>query len=223
MMGRSQTHSGSREAPHAMNSSLFIPRTLVACLAVLSATSATASDYRFDTVHTQIFFCASHMGFSRPCGRMHVKSGYFIFDDDDWSKAKVDVVIDVTSLDMGDRRWNDTLRSWQFLDTGEYPTARFVSTHVEKTSDHRGVIHGELTLHGVTRALDLSVKFNRVGPDPYTFLYTVGFSANAKFRRSDFGMKKYLPDTVGNEVSINVQVEGLRDGDARSKAKGRPD
>jgi len=201
-------------------------RLAIGC--VLLATAAAplcthASEYRFDTVHTQIFFCASHMRFSRPCGRMHVKSGYFVFDNDHWSKSRVDVVIDLDSLDMGDRRWNETLRSWQFLDTGDHPTAHFVSTRVEKTGDRQGIIHGKLSLHGVTRPLDLKVTFNRAAVDPYTFHFTAGFSASAMLKRSEFGMKKYLPDIVGNEVSINVQVEGLRGGKARRKTPGKED
>ncbi len=150
---------------------------------------------------------------------MHVKSGYFEFDDGDWSKSKVDVVIDVNSLDMGDAKWNASLRSWQFLDTKDHPTAHFVSTGVQKIDGHRGVIHGKLTLNGITHPLDLKVTFNREALDPYTFHYTAGFSAKATFKRSEFGMNKYLPDIVGNDVSIDVQVEGLRDGDASKQAQ----
>lgn len=178
---------------------------------------ANAGDFRFDTVHSQIFACASHMGFSTPCGLMHVKNGYFSFDNGDWNKAAVDVVIDVNSLDMGDTKWNSMLRSWQFLDTGDHPTAHYVSSNVRKTGDRQGVVHGKLTLRGVTRSVDLHLTFNRAGADPYTFRYTAGFSATATLKRSGFGMKKYLPD-IGDEVSIRIEAEGVRDSDARKHA-----
>ncbi len=189
-----------------------------------AAAGAAASDYRFDSVHTQILFALSHLGFSHPSGRLHVKSGFIHFDDDDWTTAKVDALIDAASIDMGDASWNDKLRSHEFFAAERYPTAHFVSTRVEKTGDKKGIVHGTLTLLGVTRPLDLSVTFNRAGVDPYTFKWTAGFSATAALRRSDFGMTKYLPD-IGDAIDIRIEAEGLRDGKAQEReepATGTP-
>src|SRR5690348_16059475 len=58
------------------------------------AVSAHASDYTLDPVHTQVFACASHLGFSTPCARFKITSGFFHFDDDDWSTARVDAIVD---------------------------------------------------------------------------------------------------------------------------------
>jgi polyisoprenoid-binding protein YceI len=192
---------------------------LITGAALTAPTSAAASttDYRFDTVHTQILFSASHLGFSQPSGRIRVKSGFIHFDDGEWAKSKVEVVIDTNSLDMGDAAWNAKLRSREFFATDKYPTAHFVSTGVEKNGERSGIVHGRLTLLGVTRPLDLAVIFNRAGVDAYSLHYTAGFSATATLKRSDFGMKKYLPD-IGNAVAIHIEVEGLRDRDAREQA-----
>jgi polyisoprenoid-binding protein YceI len=187
-------------------------------LLALACASACAADYTVDTVHTQVFACASHLGFSTPCARFRVKSGFFHFDDDHWNEAKVDVVIDTKSADLGDAAWNATVRSWQFLDAGKYPQAHFVSKAVQQIGAHNGVVHGTLTLRGVSRALDLVATFHRAGPDPYNFRYTVGFSATATFKRSDFGMQKYLPD-VGDAVSIRIEAEGLRDKHAQAQSE----
>jgi polyisoprenoid-binding protein YceI len=178
---------------------------------------AGADDYRFDTVHTQILFSVSHLGFSHPTGRLHVKSGFIHFDDGDWSKSSIDAVVDIASLDMGDAAWNAKLRSWEFFNADKQPTAHYVSTSVEQTGEHKGVAHGKLILLGVTRPLDLAVTFNRAGVDAYSLKYTAGFSASATLKRSDFGMKKYLPD-VGDEVTIHIEAEGLRDRNAQEQA-----
>lgn len=192
---------------------------LLALLAVLpAAASAAPRDYRFDTVHTQVLFSLSHLGYSHPTGRLHVKSGFVRFDEDDWGSAQVDVLIDSASVDMGDAARSDKLRSHEFLAVERYPTAHFVSTRVEKTGDRDGIVHGKLTLLGATRALDLAVKFNRAGVDPYTFKNTIGFSATATLKRSDFGMNKYLPD-IGDAVELRIEVEGLRDRDAQGQAE----
>jgi polyisoprenoid-binding protein YceI len=189
------------------------------CALAIAATSAAAhaTDYRFDPVHTQIFFSASHLGMSDPVGRLHVKSGFIQFDSGDWATAKVDATIDTASLDMGDEAWNRRLRSNEFLSTDKFPTARFVSEKVEKTGEHDGVVHGKFTLLGITHPLDLKITVNRAGLEPYSLLYTAGFSASAKFKRSDFGMKKYVPD-IGDEVTIHIEAEGLRGADT----KGQP-
>src|SRR6202011_4128643 len=139
-----------------------------------------------------------------------VKSGFIQFDENDWTHAKVEAVIDMASVDMGDAAWNAKLRSWEFFGADKHPTAQFVSDKVEKSGERSGIVHGRLSLLGVTRSLDLAVTFNRAGMDSYSLHYTAGFSASATLKRSDFGMKKYLPD-VGDEVTIHIEAEGLRD------------
>lgn len=181
----------------------------VAIAALGAATAAHATDYTLDTVHTQVFACASHMGFSTPCARFRIKSGFFHFDDGDWSTAKVDAIVDAASLDLGDAAWDAKVRSWEFLETGKFPDAHFVSQSAERTGEHSGIVHGALTLRGVARKLDLHVTFNRAGLDPYDLRYTAGFSATATLKRSDFGMTKYLPD-IGDVVQIRIEAEGLR-------------
>ena len=190
--------------------------SVLVCLLAASAI-AHATGYHFDTVHTQVFFSASHLGMSNPQGRLHLQGGYILFDPGDWTQAKVDATIETASLDMGDPAWNRRLRSNEFLDADKFPTARFVSERVEKTGEHEGVAHGKLTLLGVTRPLDMKIRFNRAGLDPYSLQYVAGFSGEAKFRRSDFGMRKYVPD-IGDEVSVHIEVEGLRGADTKGQS-----
>jgi len=190
---------------------------VVLALPLAAGLPAYATAYRFDTVHTQVFFSASHLGMSNPLGRLRVKSGFIQFDAGDWRQARVDATLDTASLNLGDAAWNRRLRSGEFLDTDKFPTARFISEHVEKTGDREGIAHGKLTLLGVTRPLDLHVKFNRAGLEPYSLQYVAGFSADAKFKRSDFGIRKYLPD-IGDEVTIHIEAEGLRGADTKGQS-----
>ncbi len=204
--------------PLSHSPAMISVRTLAAlALAAPLAVSAAPTDYRLDPVHTQVTASVSHLGFSQPGGRLHVKSGFFRFDADDWSSAQVEATIDASSIDFGDAAWNDKLRSREFLDTAHYATARFVSERVEKTGDRTGIAHGKLTLLGVTRPLDLAIRFNRIGVHAYTLKWTAGFNATARFKRSDFRMTKYLPD-VGDEVSIRIEAEGVRDKNAQDEA-----
>jgi polyisoprenoid-binding protein YceI len=188
-----------------------------ALFASLASISAQASDFKFDPVHTQIFFSISHVGYSHSTGRVAVKSGFFSFDDGDWTKSKVDVTIDIASLDMGNTGWSDKLKS-SFFDASTYPTAHYVSKSVQKTGDKTGIVHGELTLLGKTVPIDLQLTFNREGVDGYTMKYIAGFSANASLKRSAFGMTRSDKD-IGDDVTIHMEVEGDRDGDAQKQAK----
>lgn len=182
---------------------------------IVAAPLVRASDFRFDPVHTQIFFSVSHVDYTHSTGMLHVKNGFFSFDDDDWSKAKVDVTIDINSLDMGNAPWSDKLRS-AFFDSGTYPTAHYVSKSVEKTGDKTGVVHGTLTLLGRTQPVDLKLTFNRAGADGYTLHYIAGFSATAAFKRSAFGMTRSDKD-IGDDIAVRIEVEGIRDDDAQRK------
>jgi len=192
----------------------------VALLCSCTGALAAPADFTIDAVHSQIFFSASHDGYTNPTGRLHVKQGTFRFDADDWSTAQVDATIDIASLDMGDAPWNAKLLG-AFFDVTRYPTAHFVSTRVEKTGDRRAVIHGNLTLLDKTRPVDLQVTFNRAAVNGFTLRYIAGFSADAKFKRSQFGMTRDL-SSVGDEVTIHLQVEGRRGGDAKADTEAEP-
>lgn len=186
---------------------------LVAACAVPLAAVAAPETWRFDPVHTQVWFSASHQGFSHPLGRLRVKDGWFVFDEDDWSASRVDVTIDLASADLGDAKWNETVKSGQFLDVSRWPVARYVSRSVEKTSAHGGTIHGELHFRGETRPVDVAFTLNRVGNDPYLFKRKAGFSASATLQRSAFGMKRYA-EVVGEDIDLRFEIEGIRDRDA---------
>jgi polyisoprenoid-binding protein YceI len=187
---------------------LLKPAVAVVLLLGVARAFADPSAFRIDPVHSQIFFSASHDGYTNPMGRMHVKEGTFNFDGDDWSTASVEATIDIASLDMGDDKWNRKLLG-SYFDATTYPTARFVSTRVEKTGEKTGVVHGKLTLLGRTEPVDLQVTFNRAAVNGYTLKYIAGFSADAEFKRSRFGMTRETK-TVGDDVRIHLEIEGER-------------
>jgi len=193
---------------------------LVLAFGLVGAPAARAEPvvYRFDPPHTQIFFSADHQKFSHPVGRLKVKDGWFQFDDRDFSTARVDVEIDMKSADIGDDKWSETIRGGQLLDVEKYPTARYTSKSVEKKGDNTGVIHGDLTLHGTTKPVDVEFTLNRVGNDPYRFRQKAGFSAKATIRRADFGITRYT-EVIGENIELRFEIEGLRDGGAAKDAE----
>jgi polyisoprenoid-binding protein YceI len=209
------------QAPR-MRSIHAIATFVLAALFAAPAAYGAAEVYRFDPVHTQIWFTADHQRFSHPQGRLRVKSGWFQLDEKDWSSGRTDVEIDMTSADMGDAKWSDMVRSGQFLDAGRWPTARFISKSVEKKDAKSGVIHGDLTLHGETKPVDVEFTLNRIGNDPYQFKQKAGFSAKAVLHRSDFGIKRYA-EVVAENIELRFEVEGIRDGGAAREEEKKPE
>lgn len=179
----------------------------------LSAHASEPETWTFDPVHTQIVFFADHLGFSQAIGRLRLEQGWFQFDPDDWSTARADVTVDIDSLDMGEAAWTKKVLSAAFLDAGRWPTARFISTSLEKTGKNTGVLHGDLWLRGEKQPVDLQVTFNRIGGDPYAFKTKAGFSARATLDRFAFGMERYR-DVVAGPVELRIEVEGVRGGKA---------
>lgn len=193
-------------------------RFLPLLLSLISLTAAADDTrWRLDTVHTQIQFSIDHQGFNRSLGQFKLREGALLFDEKDWSSARVTASIDTASLYLGDAKWEETVRSWRYLNSERWPLAQFRSLSVQRGEGNSGVIHGELELHGQRRPLDIAFRLNKLGNDPYTFKRTVGFSATATLKRSDFGMDKVL-SAIGDEVQLRLEVAAVRDKDAEPGA-----
>jgi polyisoprenoid-binding protein YceI len=191
------------------------------CLLAAAPAAAAPEAWRIDPVHTQILFSIDHQGFNRSLGLFKVSAGHLSFDADDWSTAHLDVTVDVDSLLLGDTKWEETVRSWRFLDAKRWPQARYRSRAVERGEDGRGIVHGELELHGRTQPLDLQIRLNKLANDPYAFKRTAGFSATATFERSAFGMDKVL-SAVGDTVELRIEAAFVRDRDADAPSETTP-
>src|SRR5688572_9271881 len=90
-----------------------------------------------------------------------------------------------------------------FFDVAKYPTITFKSTKVEKTSDTTGKVHGDLTMHGVTKPIVLDAKFNAGGPHPMMKKHALGFSSTTTIKRSEFGMGYGVP-MVADDVNVRI-------------------
>jgi polyisoprenoid-binding protein YceI len=194
---------------------------LAATLLPLAAAHAAGDGWRYDTVHSQVVFSISHNGYSRPFGRLHIARGWLRFDPGDWSTAATELDIDLASLDMGDADWNKAVCKPALLDCARDRYAHFRSTGVERKDDRHGVLHGQLTLRGVTRPLDLSFTFNRAAKTIYETHKVAGFSATASLDRNDFGITAN-PNSIGASVSVWLELEATSDEHAVPVPKEQP-
>lgn len=183
---------------------------LAATLALISlpiTTKAQAAEtYTFDPTHTNITWFANHFGFSNPSGRFGIKSGTLTLDETAPEKSNVDVTIDVAGLTTGIEKFDEHLKSADFLDTAQFPLATFKSTKVELKDKENAIVTGDFTLHGVTKPVSLNMKLNKIGENPIIKKKTAGFSGDVVIKRSEFGISQYVP-SVSDEITIRIEAE----------------
>jgi len=168
--------------------------------------AAVAGEYQLDPAHTNVFFRLAHLGFSGYMGRFNKIEGKVKLDPKDVAKSGLDVTIDAASIDVNNEKLQGELRDKEVFDTAAYPNITFKATKLEQKDVNRGTITGDLTLHGVTKPVTLDVTLNGVGVHPMTQKPTLGFSATATIKRSDFGITKWA-QFVGDSVQIIIETE----------------
>ena len=162
--------------------------------------------YSIDNSHTNVLFSLSHMGFSHYYGRFNTIEGTLNFDAKAPEKSKLDVKIDIASVDTNNHKLEEELRGPNWFDAGKFPKATFTSTKVEKISDTKGKVTGDLTIHGITKPVVLDVTLNGAGQNPMMAVPELGFSATTQIKRSDFGIAQYIP-MVGDDVTLTIESE----------------
>lgn len=173
----------------------------------LTTLKASAAEYKFDTVHSQILFSATHMGFSHSHGSFVDFDGTLEFDEKNIAKSKVKVTIQTDSINLNDKTWNDHMKDKKWFNVIKFPTMTFESTSVVPTGDKTFDLIGDLKLLGVSKPVTLNVTLNKVGP--FFGKEKAGFSATGTIKRTDFGMKTFVPN-IADEIPIRIEVEAVK-------------
>jgi polyisoprenoid-binding protein YceI len=185
------------------------------------AARAASARYHYDPVHSQVLFSIDHDGFSRPFGRLHIAKGWLQFDPKDFSTAATELDIDLAGVDMGDADWNEAVCKPALLDCAKYRYAHFVSTGVERKDDEHGVLHGQLTMRGMTQPMDIAFTFNRLATTIYGMHTVAGFSATASLQRESFGITAF-DHSIGHDVAIWMALEAIRGDEPKPSTKDTP-
>jgi polyisoprenoid-binding protein YceI len=152
-------------------------------------------------MHTRVLFAVSHMGFSTWYGDFTGASGSLTLDPANPSKSTIDIHVPVGSVSTTNTKLDGELKGDKWLDAAKFPEMIFKSEKVTPTGKDAADVEGQLTLHGETRPVTLHVSFNGAGVNVMDKHYTVGFEAKGKIKRSDFGVKTYVP-LIGDEVDL---------------------
>lgn len=158
--------------------------------------------WTIDSVHSDITFSVRHLGVSKVRGSFTDFSGDITVAED--GTPSVSATINVASVDTRNDQRDGHLRSADFFDTDNHPTATYRSTSVRADGDDY-IVDGELTLHGVTQQVSLNLSLEGVGPGAQGGT-VAGFEASAEINRGDFGVTGGA-GLVGEKVTLTFNIE----------------
>ena len=175
-------------------------------------TRVTAGTYAADAGHTMVVWEVDHFGFSKYSGIFGDVTGTLVIDPANPAASKVDVTIPVSKVTTASAGLTDhLLRAGKDGGKADFfgpapADAKFVSTRVVLDDDgDEAKVTGNLTLNGVTKQVTLDVDFHGAGTNPYNKKATIGFDAETKIRRSDFGVNYGIP-VVSDLVELEIHA-----------------
>ena len=169
--------------------------------------------WNIDHSHSGIHFTVRHLMVSKVRGGFGKWTATLDIDDADITKSKVDVTIDAASIETGEPKRDEHLRSPDFFEVEKFPQLRFRSTKVERTGADSLAVTGELTIRDITKMVVLAVEEGGRVKDPWGGT-RLGYSAHASISRKDFGLTwNALLEAggvaVGDKIEIGIEIEAM--------------
>jgi polyisoprenoid-binding protein YceI len=164
----------------------------------------TTGTWTVEPSHSAAEFTVRHAGISKVRGTIAITEGTLTIGDD-LASSSVTATLDPATVSTRDANRDGHLQSADFFEVETYPTWTFVSSAIEPRGDAYAVI-GDLTIHGVTKQVELETEFNGAATDPFG-ASRLGFSASTQISRKEFGLTwNAALETGGVLVSDNVKI-----------------
>ena len=183
----------------------FTAATIAVSL-LAGTTAGRAADYTIDPTHSHIMFLIDHLGFAKIVGLFSDFKGTLSFDPNNVPASKLAVAIKTESLQTQFGPRDKDLKGADWFNTTEFPEMTYIGREFAKKDEHTGTVTGNLTLHGVTKPVTLTVVLNKIGQNPLDKINSAGFSARGVLKRSEFGIKTFL-GPIGDEVDLIIEIE----------------
>jgi polyisoprenoid-binding protein YceI len=189
----------------------FGPLALILALGYPSVAPA-GDPYVVDPVHSSVAFKIRHL-VGTVTGHFRDFQGTIDLDREEPARSSVAFEIRAASIDTGNPKRDEHLRSPDFFDVDKHPTITFRSKRIARTSGNRYAVTGDFTLHGVTKELTLPVEFLGTARDPWGN-ERAGFSASTTLDRKAYGIVwNQTLDTggllLGDEVEVTIAIEAI--------------
>jgi len=164
--------------------------------------------WEYDRNHSLIGFTTKHLGITTVHGRFDDADVQLDIDSENPTQWSMNAVIRAESLNTGIQRRDDHVRSESFLHVDQFPEITFKTLRTERRGDRFALI-GALTMHGITREVELDVSYNGEAVD--RGVYKRGFSAQTTINRFDYGVGD--PEgtwTAAPEIRFNLELEARK-------------
>lgn len=176
-----------------------------------TATAISTGTWTLDPTHTEIGFTVRHL-MSKVRGKFETFEGTVVTGDD-VTDSRVDVSVDLSSINTGTADRDNHLRSSDFFEVETHPTMTFSSTGVVEKAPGELVVQGDLTIKGVTKPLELAVEVLGEGGDPWGGT-RIGVEATAQLSRKEFGIDFNIPVQgdkvmIGDKIAIVINAEAV--------------
>jgi len=181
-----------------------------ALAAGLSFNAMAADTYQLDPNHTYPSFEADHFGgVSTWRGKFNKSSGTVVLDRAE-KTGTAEVTIDLASINTGNAKLDEHLQKAEFFDTAKYPTAVYKGTSIRFDGDKPVEVVGSLTMHGVTKPLNLKIESFKCFVNPMLKKEVCGTEATATFDRGDFGIDYGKSYGFSLKTVLHIQAEGIK-------------
>jgi polyisoprenoid-binding protein YceI len=181
-----------------------------ALIAGMSFNAMAADTYQLDPNHTYPSFEADHFGGISVWRGKFKKSSGTVTLDRAAKTGTVDVTIDATSIDTGNDKLDKHLQTPEFFDAAKYPTATYKGTQIRFDGDTPVEVIGTLTLHGVTKPLNLKIESFKCFINPMLKREVCGTESTATFDRADFGIDWGKSYGFNTKTVLHIQAEGVK-------------
>jgi polyisoprenoid-binding protein YceI len=173
--------------------------------------AAQAETYNIDPYHSSVSFKVKHV-VGKVTGHFDKFTGTFNYDAAKPDKAAAQAIIETASINTGIDKRDNHLRSPDFFDAQKFPMLTFKSTGVTEVNGSSSKLHGDLTMHGVTKPVVLDLVFEGVAKDPMSGGNRAGATATGHVNRQDFvigASSGPMAGMVGSDIEITIEVEGV--------------
>lgn len=186
----------------------IVTKTLLfVALTTISTLGFSADTYQIDAGHSAVLFAVDHMNVSTSRGRFNDFEGKITYDAAKPEASSFEMTIKIGSIDTYSERRDKHLRSPDFFNANQFPTASFTSSSVKKGSNGELHVTGTFKMLGVEKELTWVISKIRTGKSPRG-TKLLGADGQVTIKRSEFGMSTYLKDgAIGDEVTITVNLE----------------
>jgi len=204
--------------------SVFPALLLAAAVAVAGFTGLDSSTppsddtdpvaWSLDPAHSEVRFGITHLAISRVTGKFHDYDASVTMAPDDLSSLSVDATVRIESIDTGNEKRDDHLRSPDFFDAPNHPEMQFTSTEITNVNGNTFQMKGDLTIRGTTKPVVFEAELLGTAVDNEG-RQRAGFTAATTINRKDFGLTWNRVTeagglVVGQDVDITLDIQTIR-------------